>query len=336
MFLLDKLTMDMGSTTVENIFINDFMPGANGSFVKVYLLGLRYAQGGMTDKDDESIGKLLGLLESDVLQAWDYWEEKGVIRRERTPQGEAHIVFVNLKELYVKNVYQTQGAPERKSWAASMSDPILAKLMGKVDFYMRTPQPYQRKQDIIQWINDYNMPPQVIEEAFYYATEMKNIYNLNYVETVVRNWAAEDIRSLEEVEENYRRNDMRYYRFRKVMRAIGLGNKPFVQGDFDTIQSWFEDLGFSMEMVLEGAKRSMNIANPNVGYINGVMKDWKKKGITKVEDIETLDVKEEPRRQRRATKFHNFAAQRTGDYSSEQLEEMARKKREQFRREKER
>ncbi|MDO5714513.1 MAG: DnaD domain protein [Tissierellia bacterium] len=334
-FLLGHLTLDLGETAVENIFISDFMPRANGSFVKVYLLGLRYAKENGINKTNKHIAKTLGLLESDVIAAWDYWEKQGIVQVQKEEGGEDSIIFHNLKQLYIKNVYQTQKPKVRKSFAGSMSDPVVANLLAQVDFYMRKTLPYQQKQDIIQWISDYNMPPQVIEEAFYYTTEMKNIYNLKYVETVVRNWALEGIRSLEAVEAAYKKNDMRYYRFRKVMKAIGLGNKPFVQGDFDTIQSWFEDLGFSMEIVLEGAKRSMNIANPNVGYINGVMKNWKEKGIKTIEDIGVLDIKEKTRSRKVPKGFHNFT-QRSDQYTAEELEAIARKKRQQFRMEKDR
>ena len=44
MFLLENNKYDLGETSIENIFINDFMPGANGEFVKVYLLGYKFAK----------------------------------------------------------------------------------------------------------------------------------------------------------------------------------------------------------------------------------------------------------------------------------------------------
>ena len=82
-FILETTDMDLGDTPIENIFINDFMPMANGTYVKVYLLGYKYAH----DKDDkievtnQTIAKHLEISLDDVLRAWDFWEKKGKIGR---------------------------------------------------------------------------------------------------------------------------------------------------------------------------------------------------------------------------------------------------------------
>ena len=71
-FLLD--------TKVENIFINEYMPSAPGDFVKVYLYASMYAEHGL-EITEKAIAKQLGLSEEKVREAWEYWEERGVIRK---------------------------------------------------------------------------------------------------------------------------------------------------------------------------------------------------------------------------------------------------------------
>lgn len=66
-------------TPIENFFIAEYMVDANGDFIKVYLTALMYAD---TDEMSNSlIARHLGMTEEDVLRAWNYWEEKGVIRK---------------------------------------------------------------------------------------------------------------------------------------------------------------------------------------------------------------------------------------------------------------
>ena len=65
-------------TQVENIFLTEYMPGAEGDFVKVYLTALMYA--GDEKMSNSLIAKHLGMAEEDVLRAWNYWESCGVIR----------------------------------------------------------------------------------------------------------------------------------------------------------------------------------------------------------------------------------------------------------------
>ena len=43
MFFKEVNEIDLGQTTIDNIFIDIFMPMANGLYVNVYLLGYRYA-----------------------------------------------------------------------------------------------------------------------------------------------------------------------------------------------------------------------------------------------------------------------------------------------------
>ena len=70
-FLLD--------TSVENIFINEYMAGAPGDFVKVYLFALMYAGLGV-ELTNEDIAKNLSMEHEDVLQAWNHWEKMGAVR----------------------------------------------------------------------------------------------------------------------------------------------------------------------------------------------------------------------------------------------------------------
>lgn len=38
-FIFQEMQIDLGDTPIENIFINDYMPQADGTYVKVYLMG---------------------------------------------------------------------------------------------------------------------------------------------------------------------------------------------------------------------------------------------------------------------------------------------------------
>ena len=38
-----------------------------------------------------------------------------------------------------------------------------------------------------------------------------------------------------------------------------------------------------MEMVLKACENTINISNPNIGYIEGILSSWNKKGIKEIE-----------------------------------------------------
>lgn len=73
-------TFSSNETSIPNIFLDTFMPTANGEFVKVYLCLLRlfsdpkHKQATLTD-----IADLLNHTEGDVVRAIKYWEKMGLL-----------------------------------------------------------------------------------------------------------------------------------------------------------------------------------------------------------------------------------------------------------------
>ena len=183
------------------------------------------------------------------------------------------------------------------------------------------------------------MNPDVIEKAFFFGVEKKGQRNVNYVEGIIRNWYDKGLTNIDAVIEDFKIQDEKYYRYQKVMRSLGFDNRPISQGEISLIDKWFEEYEFSMELVLKGCESSSKVANPSINYIDGVLKSWHKKEIKTIEDIELKDKPKEktgfkasPQAKGRKspplqTRFHNFE-QRTDKYSSEQLEDIVRKKRE--------
>ncbi len=71
MFYKEVNDIDLGDTAIPNIFIDIFMPMADGLYVKVYLLGYRQAcdKSANPNFDNISIAKNLDVPLSDVLDA---------------------------------------------------------------------------------------------------------------------------------------------------------------------------------------------------------------------------------------------------------------------------
>ncbi|RVU55723.1 DnaD domain protein [Anaerosphaera multitolerans] len=327
-FKLKKLSMDLGDTPIENIFINDYMPGADGNFVKVYLMGYKLAResGGLRKFDNNLIADLLGLIESDVLRAWDYWEKAGIVTKEYDGEDEDdfNIIFLNLKELYIQNIYSAPKIEERVDQNSILDDPKIADLLSKAEYYLRGQISVAKKQEIASWRDFYNMPVELIEEAFWYATEVKKIYKLPYIEGVIRNWSENNIRTMEDIQNSYLEYDEKYYRFLKVKERIGISNKAYNARDFELVNSWFDEHNMDYDLVMAASDKCINTNNPNLGYVNRILMNWKEKGITTVDDIEVLD----KRKQKVVkTKFHNFK-QLSDEYPEGYLEELAKKKRE--------
>ena len=70
-----KFSCNIDYIPVSVDFIENYMPEANGAYVKVYLLALSLAVYGY-EMSASSIASQLNLLESDVINAFDYWNKR--------------------------------------------------------------------------------------------------------------------------------------------------------------------------------------------------------------------------------------------------------------------
>lgn len=74
-------------TSVSNIFIDEFMPDANGEFVKVYLYLLRCIGSNAQNCTISAIADLFMHTDKDILRALRYWEKQGVLTLDYDAEG---------------------------------------------------------------------------------------------------------------------------------------------------------------------------------------------------------------------------------------------------------
>ena len=79
-----KYSFDMianNTTSVDNIFINNYLPYADSTAVKVYLYGLYKCQDSNSkDNTIEHFAQELHLSEEEIEKAYLYWQEQGLIQ----------------------------------------------------------------------------------------------------------------------------------------------------------------------------------------------------------------------------------------------------------------
>ena len=66
-------------TTIDNLFITEFMPSANENCVKVYLYGLYKCSSGK-DNSLEEFEKKLNISKEDIISIYYYWQEIGIVQ----------------------------------------------------------------------------------------------------------------------------------------------------------------------------------------------------------------------------------------------------------------
>lgn len=93
-------------TTVSDIFIDQYMPKANGEFVKVYLYLLRATGSGAGIATISEIADHFSNTEADIVRALNYWASEGILQVQTGADGQ--IMGINLCSLSVSGMQAAQ------------------------------------------------------------------------------------------------------------------------------------------------------------------------------------------------------------------------------------
>lgn len=271
-----KRDMYLGDISIENIFINEFLAMAPGDFVKVYLYARLYAELGYT-LDDEEMSKQLGISTQKILEAWEYWDNMGAVKRYFLDDTklEFAIEFVDLKEqLYGSG--ENDDLPDSQGVEPTniFGNDVIVELMPKIEKRLGRTLSSSDMQTVISWISDIKATPEVVERAVAYCAG-KSKTSFKYIEKVIEEWSRKGIRTSDDVSAHLENTDQKYVRYRRVMKALGFSRNPSEE-EQRLMDAWFDEMGFKMDKVLEACSKTSGISNPNLKYVNSILENWQK------------------------------------------------------------
>lgn len=275
----------LGDTPIENIFLNEFLPSAPGDFVKVYLFARLYAETGRALTDREMTGQL-GLTEERILEAWEYWESMGAVRR-RNMDGDGRldysVEFLNLKEQLYGGASEGGEPEDLPEPAGVFGSDAMKDLMRSLERRLGRTLSSTEMEQVIGWVEDLRLPPEVVDLAVDYCAGSGKT-SFRYIGRVIENWAQKGIRTADAVAEHLEENDQRFNNYRRVMKALGFSRNPS-EAEMALMDTWFGEMGYRMDKVLEACAKTAGISNPNLKYVDGVLRGWQKEAKEQKRDV---------------------------------------------------
>ncbi|MDF2893095.1 MAG: DnaD/DnaB replication protein [Clostridia bacterium] len=333
-FRLQSNNEDLGHTLLENVFINHYMPQAPGSYVKVYILGLKYAQNhSNTSLSNEIIAKTLDMTVEETMEAWKYWEDQGIIKLVPYSQGsdDVAIEFHTIKELMLnikkKKTSIDKYSPDRII-AARQNFRIKDMFEYIKKIYGRDPSTNEMF-TYLDWVDDYGMPPELvillIDDC---CTRGKK--DLPYLKQVAKNWFDAGINSLDKANEYTERHKEKWQKYSKVLNFLRIGRQP-TSVEENMLYKWFYEFNYSEEVVLKACSLTANTMKPSFSYLDKILTDWNNKGLKVIQEVDayitksenTAPAKTKPSSKTQKSSFNNFT-NRT--YDANALEDMLLKK----------
>ncbi|MDF2586620.1 MAG: hypothetical protein K0S41_461 [Anaerocolumna sp.] len=315
-----------GSTIIPNVFIDYYMPSANGSYVKVFLYLLRCINSG-TDVEISisSIADKLDDTEKDIIRALVYWEKVDLISLIRNSNND--IISITIND--INKVSQTQIESYDEVAPAVNMDKTLEVPVSQIPI---DPSPIEKKEltpnqifdkptyseaqikqltntDEVKWLLniieiylDRLIKPMDLQLILYlyeslgFSAELimylyeycvsKNKKNPSYIEAVALSWAEEGIDTVEKAEAATALYNTNY---NAVNKAFGLNRAPG-QVEKQYINKWLNKFNFTIEIIVEACNRTiLQTQKPDFKYADKILENWNKKGVKEFSQIALLD-----------------------------------------------
>ena len=255
-FAFDEQFAMFDITPVENQFILEYLPGAKGEYVKVYLYGLLCCYHPKKEMDLQSMGRELGLTEEEILAAYRYWERRGIVRRisDRPPEWQ----YVNIKQISMG------GDPGVDPEYYQFSRDLEKSFLDIRDFTgSETAQCYE-------WKEDLGIPTEVIILLLQYmARNRGKHFKIKDAQSVALRLKDENALTLEDAEAVLSRDEAMTAGFRKVLRKLGMRFNPS-DANLKLYRKWREEWHFTQEAIEDACDRTGTSA-PSLSLVDSIL-----------------------------------------------------------------
>jgi len=311
-FMFKKSILDY--TPVSNIFIEKYMPRARGEFVKVYLLALKYCVHGELGVNSSLIASTLHLLESDVMNAWNYWNEEGVIRLIPIDKMNNYsIEFLDLTEEAAKSKDEINLLDE-------LTNNSTKDMLKEIEKLVARPLSSKEMSTYISWQKDFSFTPELILLLIEYCVS-KGKSDYRYIEKVALSWHDSNIKTVEQAQSYIKKHEDKWIKFRKILSYLGLKDGEIMKPQEDMLNKWVSTYAFPLEVILRACDIcSQRLNRADFKYIDAILNSWNKDGIKTLADIEAKDRqfihKSKPKNYKAQNDNFNNFEQRVYDYDA--------------------
>jgi DnaD/phage-associated family protein len=274
MFELDGQNRVFGVTTLENLFISEYMPSADGDYVKVYLSALYHIQ-----LHDESFGlpemaQELGLSESKVEAALRYWERRRLISR--VSDQPAAYRFYHLGE-HMLTGQDSQGGDRDY---VDFSEAIYTLFGSK-----RKVRPAEIA-TAFEWVTELDLPREVVMMLLNYCMDVRGAsFTFKAAEKIAIAMKEDQVHSSEEAENYLSHSKQAHEGAKAVLRRFSMRRLP-TQDELDLYRKWTDAWRFTKEDVLAACTETVKAANPSFGYLNGILEGLMRRGVGQTAPLE--------------------------------------------------
>ncbi|MBQ7798358.1 MAG: DnaD domain protein [Clostridia bacterium] len=267
-------------TVVDNIFINNFLPDAPDLCVKVYLMGLsKCANSVAPDNNITNFANVLNVSEQDIVNAFNYWQEQGVVQILSTNPMEVRFMPLNASLGTIKKF----NVGKYTDFNIQVQE-ILSKRM-------ITPTEFSEYYNVIE--KNHIQPEALIMIIKYCANLKGENVSYPYIITVAKNWEKEGVHTSEDVENKITELGVLDDKVTLVLGALGTKRKVQLE-DVQMLNRWLGELDFDLNTIVAVAKRcNLKKVKADINYLNNLLTKYYEMRLNSIMEIENYETQKD-------------------------------------------
>lgn len=229
-------------TTVDNIFINNYLPYADSNYVKIYLYGLYKCQDSNSkDNTLENFSNELHISQEDIEKAFSYWQEQGLVQI-------LNLIPYEVRYLPITDVLNNHKKYNEKKYA-NFNTQAQEILSGR----MITPNEYREYYDLVERLH---IEKDALLQIINYCVKIKgDNVGYNYITTIAKDWANKKITTSKQVEQKIQEIEGLCGETSELIKALGL-KRALNFDELELYKKWVISQEFDNAVVVWVAKKN--------------------------------------------------------------------------------
>ena len=257
-----------GYLLLDSLFIEHYLPYAGEVELKVYLLGLDLCRKSGENLSLRAFAEDLNLSESDVKDAFSYWEKQGLVRLTDDP--------FTVKYYSVRSRFGLSRTFKKQKYA---------------DFNRHVEEIFEGRvvhpQELLEYytiMEDGKLEPDAMIMIIKYCLGYCSKDNpVRYIRKVANTWVDAGVHTVKDVEDRLLQEDAASQEIRAVLAALGRTAAPDPT-DRQLYVKWTTKLGFSKDAVLAAAKLAKK--KGGMARLDEILESLLKRGVYSATDIQ--------------------------------------------------
>ena len=262
-------------TTVSDIFIDQYMPKANGEFVKVYLYLLRATGSGAGIATISEIADHFSNTEADIIRAINYWASEGILQLQSGADGQ--IMGINLCSLSVSGMQAAQSNIQ----SAVADNAAQNNLQNSV---VNNATQNNLQNSVVNNATQNNLQNGVVNNA---AQNISTV-NIRMQDSVVEKLKSQTPDKTASSQKEYTLDEIKEFRKNPDISELFFIIETYLKHtlsstDTNMVLYWLDELHFSTDLVEYLVEYCITKGHSSLRYMNKVALGWADAGIKTVD-----------------------------------------------------